>query len=283
MALVGRISVLAVQSTQLGAALAEMPTGAYVTRFARLLTGRLGWGAALRSDYIQRRPQQMPAVVQQAMTGLTSSKPSRVKFAVRKLGETISGADALFTAGTFAMIYDYQLFQDKYFVINNQSATTFARDAAERATDRVAQPTRPGARSLFENTTTAPLAKVMWAFASEARQKFALTAYALAHKPIGAKARAVAVTWLVGGVVATLIRAAVLDLRSDDDDEWLDERNWDPKRLALSSLTGPLAGIPMLGEETEATLMAMAGERPFSVNNRRCRNDTVERFPDVLG
>lgn len=260
-ALVGRVSVLAIQSTQLAAGLAEMPTASYLSRLARLFAGRLDWSGALASDYIQRRRAQMPPIVQQAMEGLTSSKPSRLKYAVRKLGETISGADALFTAGTFAIVLDYQLQQAKALGLTGSAAKAFALESAERATDRVAQPVRPGTRSLYEVTAVNPLARISWAFASDARQKLALSAYALANKPAGAKARALAVTWLAGGVVATLIRAAMRDIRDDgDDDEVFDPKNWDPKRLALSALTGPLQGIPALGDAAEAMLFAAFGE-----------------------
>ena len=260
-ALVGRVSVLAIQSTQLGAALAEMPTASYISRLARLFAGRLDWSGAIQSDYIQRRRAQMPPIVQQAMEGLTSSKPSRLKYVVRKMGETISGADALFTAGTFAIVLDYQLQQAKALGLTGAQAKAFALESAERATDRVAQPVRPGTRSLYEVTAVNPLARISWAFASDARQKLALSAYALANKPPAAKARALAVTWLAGGVIATLIRAAMRDIRDDgDDDEIFDDKNWDPKRLALSALTGPLAGVPALGDALEGLAFAAFGE-----------------------
>lgn len=258
-ALVGRVSVLAVQSTQLGAALAEMPTGAYLLRLGKLLGGQLEWKAAFQSDYIQRRLEQMPPIVQQAMEGLRSSKPSRRKYAARQLGKLIGGADALFTAGTYAMIYDYHLDQAEKMNLPNPSE--YAREAAERGTDRVAQPTRAGARSVYENASTNPAVRLAWSFASEARQKLALSAYALGNKPLPAKLRALSVTWLVGGVVATLIRAVMRDARDDQDDEWFDERNWDLKKLALSSFTGPFQGFPMLGDALEASIWGFSQER----------------------
>jgi hypothetical protein len=260
-ALVGRVSVLAIQSTQLGAALAEMPTASYLSRLGRLFAGRLDWSGALASDYIQRRKAQMPPIVQQAMEGLTSSKPSRLKYAVRKMGETISGADALFTAGTFAIVLDYQMKQAKALGLTGAAAKAYALEAAERSTDRVAQPVRPGTRSLYEVTAVNPLARISWSFASDARQKLALSAYALANKPPAAKARALAVTWIAGGVVASIIRAAMRDIRDDgEDDEIFDQKNWDPKRLALQSFTGPLAGVPAIGDAMEGLVFQLFGE-----------------------
>lgn len=259
-ALVGRVSVLAIQSLQLGAAAYEMPIGSFVKRFAKLTTGQANWKAAYQSDYIQRRLAEMPPMVRQSLEGLASSKPSRLKFLVRKMGETINGADALFTAGTYAIIYDYQLAQAAKAGYTGKAAEDYAHAAAERGTDRVAQPVRPGARSLYELTATSPAARLMWAFASEARQKFAITAYALAEKPTPQKLKALAITWGVGGALAAVIRAALRDVREDGDEDFFDERNWDPRKLALQTLTGPFQGLPILGKEIEASINAAFGE-----------------------
>lgn len=260
-ALVGRMSVIAIQSTQLAAAIAEMPTASFLKRLAQLLTGQLGWGKAIKSEYIQRRVQEMPVVVRHAMDGLAASKPNQIKHQVQKIGRWIGGADALFTAGTYAMVYDYQLSQFKKAGQSDADAERLATQAAVRVTERVAQPTRPGTRSLFENTAGGPAMRVIWSFASDARQKLALAVYRLAdpNRPLGEKARAVALTWIVNGMIATLIRAALKDVRTDDDDE-TDDRIWNPRALSLAALTGPIQGIPFLGSEIESAAYSASGE-----------------------
>lgn len=259
MALVGRASVLAIQSVQLGAALYQMPAGSYMKRLAKLSTGQLGWGKAIRSEYIQRRLSQMPPAVQQAMAGLAAGSPSRIKHATAKLGRLISGADALFTAGTYAIIYDYQLTAAKRMGIPNPEA--FAEQETIRLTDQVAQPMRAGARSMMEVTSTNPAFRMMWAFASEPRQKIAMAVHQAMTKKGAGRFRAAGVTWLVSGMAASILRAAVRDIRDDgDDDEVFDEKNWSPERLILASLAGPLGGFPLIGNEIESALYASAGE-----------------------
>jgi hypothetical protein len=259
--LVGRVSVLAIQSTQLLAAWSYMPTGAYLSRLGRLMAGRLDWSGALKSDYIQRRKSQMPATIQQLMEGLRSAKPSRLIYTQRKMGETIAGADALFTAGTFAITYDYHLDRAKKQGMTGQQATDYALEQAEAATDRVAQPVRPGTRSILEITSTNPAFKMLWNFASDARQKLAIAAFQHSDRTPMEKARALGVVWLAGGIVSTLIRSAMRDIRDDgEDDEIFDERNWDPARLGLQSLTGPLGGLPYIGDAIESAIFAAAGE-----------------------
>lgn len=281
MALVGRVGVLAIQSVQLGAALAEMPTGAYVKRLGMLTSGKLGWGEALDSPYIQRRKKQQPVIVQQAMEGLRGAEPTLLKHGVAKLGDLIGGADALFTAGTYAICLDYHLTQGVENGMTQEDALSEAHVAAERACDRLAQPTRAGARSLYENTTTNPIAKLVWAFASEGRQKLALSAFALANPDASwqRKARAVSVTFLVGGGVSTLIRAVWRDMRDDGEDELFDDKNWNPLRLGLAVLTGPLQGIPVIGDLLGEAIDGFAGQRA----NSSGLFSNIARAPKALG
>lgn len=250
--LVGRVGVLAIQSVQLAAGAYKMPVGVYLKQFARLMTGQLSWGTAIKSDYIQRRLRQMPPVVQMAMQGLASSKPNRVKFEMEKLGRLISGADALFTGGTYAMIYDWQL------SINGGDAAAAALEA-ERITDTVAQPIRTGERSYFELTATNPMVKLIWAFASENRQKAALTMWEMQNGNAKSKAKTLAVTWLASGVLATIIRTIMRDIRTGGDDEVFDEKTWDIKRMGLMAMTGPLQGIPVVGDAMSASISKAFG------------------------
>jgi hypothetical protein len=264
-ALVGRVSVLAMQSLQLVAASYQMPVGAFLTRLAKLKFGRLAWGDAIRSEYIQRRIAIMPPIVRDAVQGLASGTPNRAKYYAAQLGKTISGADALFTGGTYAIFYDYHLKLAKASRIPNPEA--HAHSEAERLTDQVAQPVRIGARSWLEVANQGnPAFRAMWNFSSDPRQKVALAVYAAmrrdtsAPEKTAAVGKALAITWIGSGVLAALLRAAMRDLRDDDDDEWFDERHWSATRLGLMALTGPLGGMPYFGEIMENTSYKATGE-----------------------
>jgi hypothetical protein len=263
-ALVGRDSVLAMQSLQLGAALYKMPTGAFLSRFARLKMGRLGWGDAVNSAYIQRRLKEMPPVVRDLVMGLAAGTPNRAKYSATMLGRSISGADALFTAGTYAIIYDYQLTQARKAGDPNPEQTAHAE--AERLTDQVAQPVRTGARSWYEVANQSnPANRALWNFASDPRQKMSLVVYEMMRRDVSgtektaAVAKAAAVTWMVSGILQAVLRAIFRDIRNGDDDEIFDERHWDLKRLALMSLTGPIGGMPLIGNILEDATYKAAG------------------------
>lgn len=250
-ALVGRVSVLAIQSTQIGAAYAQMPTSAYLFRLGKLLTGQLNYKDAWSSNFIQRRMKEAPPAVRMAMEQMRSATPSKAKYLAYKMGKLIAGADAFFTAGTYAMIYDYQI--TKLGLSEKE-----AHKQAEKLTEQVAQPVRAGTRSLVENTTQSnPLTRLAWAFSSEPRQKIMLSAYrAFTGRSKAEKARALMVTWGFGGGMAAVIRAIMADMRDDDDDEIFDDKHWSISRLTAQTLAGPFQGVPVVGEGIEATIFA---------------------------
>ncbi|MFN0130809.1 MAG: JAB domain-containing protein [Verrucomicrobiales bacterium] len=254
MALVGRLGTLMVQSTQLAAASVEMPTGAYLSRLGRLFAGQLSWRDAMQSDFVRRRFRQAPPIVGQAAEGLRSTKPNAIKHAAERMGTLISGADALFTAGTYAILLDYHRGLARAAGLSGAAAESRARHEAERLTERVAQPTRAGTRSLYENTATHPLARLGWAFASEARQKIALAAWAARDTRTNPRraVKVAALVWGVGGLMAAILRNAWRDMRDDDDEELFDERNWGLARMGAATLAGPLHGIPGLSDAFES-------------------------------
>jgi len=258
-ALVGRLGTLAVQSTQLGAALTHMPTGAYVVRLGKLLSGNLSWGSAFESPYIQRRLAEMPPVVRQSLEGLKTSKPSMLKHQVAKLGRLIGGADALFTAGSYAITFDYQLKLANEAGLQGPDAEDFATNETERIVDTIAQPTRSAARSLYEVTSTNPISKLVWAFASESRKNLALATYSVSNRPIADKVRTLAFVLILEGLLSSIIRNAWKDARDNDDDEIFDEKNWSAKSMALKMSTGWMGGVPVLGSVVQGAAYDAVG------------------------
>lgn len=260
-ALVGRVGTLAIQTTQLGAASAELPPGAYIYRLSKLLSGNLGWGEAFKSPYIQRRLREQPLVVQQAMEGLNASSPNALKHSIAKVGGLIGGADALYTAGTYAIVYDYQLEEATKLGFSGEESVAYATNIAERITDRLAQPVRQGSRSIYELlTSTNPFARLGFAFASEARKNIALLAYTKINRPFERFFWATTGFMFLNLAMGALIRNAWKDAKDDDDEEWFDKKNWSWKRLSLAATTEIFQGLPVVGDKFEEGLFALAGE-----------------------
>jgi len=243
--LLGRVSTLLVQSTQLAAAAVKMPIGQYLVGMSKLLTGNLGYADAIKSDFIQRRYKTAPPIVRQAMENLgAQKKPNLIKHAARALGQFLSGADALFTAGTYSLLLDYHRGTGRALGLSGAELEKHAHTEAERDTEQVAQPTRMAARSLAEITMTNPLGKVTWAYASEARQKIAMAAWAATKattEPVQF-AKTMFLVFGVGGLMTQLLKNLWKEAKGDDD-----EKKWTPQRLMMDMLSSPLHGIPGIG------------------------------------
>lgn len=244
--LLGRFSTLLVQSTQLAAASVKMPLGAYLRGMSKLLTGNLQYGDAIKSPFIQRRFKSAPPIVRQAMESLgAASKPNHITRAARGLGQLLSGADALFTAGTYALLLDYHRGTGRALGLSGAELEQHANTEAERDTEQVAQPTRMAARSLAEITMTNPLAKVSWAYASEARQKIALAAWSATEAASNPAqfAKTMFLVFGVGGLMTQLLKNLWKEAKGDDD-----EKKWSPERMVMAALAGPLHGLPLASE-----------------------------------
>ena len=123
--------------------------------------------------------------------------------------------------------------------LTGAEADAFAHAEAARDTEAVAQPTRGANRSLAELTATHPMTRLAWSFASEARQKIALTAWALGSGDVARAAKTGALTFIVGGLFTQVLKNLWREMKGDDDEE-----KWSAKRLTLAAVTGPLNGIP---------------------------------------
>ncbi len=262
MALWGRLGTIAIQVTQLAAGNVVMSSYQYNTRLFKLFAGQLGWGVAMNSDYIKRRLREQPVMVRELMNDLGKSKPTKVKFNAQKVGKLIGGADALFTAGTFAIVYDHRLQKALERGLERGEAEAFALNEAERVTDRLAQPTRSGARSIIENTTVNPLAKISWVFGSEARKNISLMIQAKLQNGVWSKemGRATMFAIVANALIAAIIRNSWRDLRDDEDDEIFDPKHWRMKKIIASVLTDWMYGVPVLGEEVQNAVLALLGE-----------------------
>jgi hypothetical protein len=283
--LVGRIGTLAIQVTQLGAAVAEMPLGAYISGLGKLFTGQLEWKEAWKSPYIQRRIEEQPPAVRQMIEGMQASKPNLLKLGSERMGRAIGEVDAFWTAATYSLIYDYQLSQAKASGLTGRAAEAHARNITERLVDRVAQPTRAGARSPIENNSTSPTWRILFAFGSEPRKNIALLGYALSNRPAEDKLKALLYVIVLNGIFSTILRNAWRDLRDDDDEEIFDDKHWNLGTLAAVGLTDWLYGFPILGDVAQNMALKLAGQHTFDGGIFTAVTDSaapIKRIPDAL-
>jgi hypothetical protein len=272
-AILGRVSTLAVQSTQLFAASMQMPQSTFLRLFGKLSAGQLDWSGTKNSQFIQRRIAQKSPLVQEAMRGLlNATSPSLIKNQQRRLAELLAGTDAYFTAATHTMIYHHQLEVAKGLGMTGAEAKQFAMDEADRLTEEVAQPVRQSQRSLLELRNSQTWGgRVGWAFASEARQKLAILMVAAdkvktdpSWNNIGELARVANYVFMINGLLVQMWKRSWLLARTPGGDD----EDYDWKGIVLSSLASPLTGAPGWQVVTDTGNMLSAGMRSEGAINR---------------
>jgi hypothetical protein len=283
-AILGRVSTLAVQSTQLFAGSMKMPQSTFLRLFGKLSAGQLDWSGTKNSQFIQRRIAQKSPLVQEAMRGLlNATSPSLIKNQQRRLAELLAGTDAYFTAATHTMIYHHQLEVAKGLGMKGAEAEQFAMDEADRLTEEVAQPVRQSQRSLLELRNSQTWGgRVGWAFASEARQKLAILMVAAdkvktdpSWNNIGELARVANYVFMINGLLVQMWKRSWLLARTPGGDD----EDFDWKGIVLSSLASPLTGAPGWQVLTDTGNMLSAGMRSEGAVKRMVATITGEDQP----
>lgn len=229
----------------------RIPLTAYARGFGKLMAGQLQFREIFNSPTIQRRLESgFAPEVRDALNNVWNAKPSRFGDFVEKGMETIGFVDAFFTAGSAAIAFDYHLQEAEKSGLAGESARAAAMAEVEDIVNRTAQPADAVNRSLFELRLNS-IGKLMFMFASEARQKSSLwlTAWGrtLTGKATKADLRVLAICHLVIGPMIAAITAGWRDARDDDDDELFDTEHWSVGDFLKSVVAGPTSGVPLIG------------------------------------
>ncbi len=261
-ALAARLSTLTIQMTQLLAAHASVPFGDYCMGLGKLLTGNLDWTGAAKTDYMQRRFRERPELYRMVEEGLSGKEPSRFRELGHKASQLINTSDAIFTAGSYAIIHDYQTKQLIATGLSPEEASAEAHKIAERKIEELSIPNRPGAKSIYENLSSSPYMRVMWAFSSQPRVKVATAAYMMmSDAPLSQKIKTAVTVAMMTTVASSLIHAGLRTASAGGDEKKL-KNIWDPGKLALGLMDEPLKAIPFFGDMMAMAMHSAAGDHP---------------------
>lgn len=298
LALAYNMGTLMKQSTAALGSLLNMGPGQAARQFAKLVTNQLDLKAAYQSEVIQRRLDAgYSPEVRQAMAAMMSEKPTWGTGFVQKGMEIIGMVDAIFTTASYAMAYDFHLSQAKAAGLSSSQAQAMAGTEAEATVARTAQPAEMMDRSLGE-IGMQPMAKFLFMFASEARQKaaLALDSYAALWSEVKSIAKLRGSSGQLRGDLATrlLLLHVVFplaiqtitnlwrDARDDDDDELFDSDNWRAGDYAKSMLLGPALGIPLIGQALNAAFTPIFGGHFFANDPTQPLNRALSGGDDII-
>lgn len=242
---------------------ARMPMGEYARGFAKLATGQLEVSHVWNSPFIQDRlhgdwtPEQKAAMARSWETA-----PSRRKLFLDMGTNMLPFVDTVATTGGAAIAYDYaHRTAMKEPGMTPQFAHDIAMEFAQDSVYRTAYPSSMTNRSLAE-IGSSPMGKLLWLFATPARQKAGLFLTAVHQVMAGEATKSelagvLLVTHIIGGVVAQGIGSAWRAARDDNHDGFFNTNDWNPRDFLIAALAGPLEGLPLVRD-----LVSWAEDKP---------------------
>lgn len=174
--------------------------------------------------------------------------------------DAINAIDGRFTMFSAAVAYDAHFRSAIRAGLTPEEARAAAADRTDLTLAKTAQPVETLDKSLFE--ISMPVAvKPFFMFMSEARKSVALEIAAVAQAMRGQGSwleagKILAVNHFVFGSMTWALGAMWRDLMNDDDDTG-DDPAWELKDWLLAISTGPLSGIPVLGDVLQTALARM--------------------------
>jgi len=176
----------------------------------------------------------------------------------------IAWADAAFTTLTGAASYKSQYDRAIKAGLSDSQAHEAGLIHMDRIIVKTAQPATTQDKSLAENTAHG-FAKALFLFRSDPRQKFAISANAVALASAGeiskgAAARRIFFSWSIYGLMGQMAGDIWKTISRDGDDE----DNWEPRDYLAAMIAGPLSGLPLLGQGLEFAIFSTIGKGGFS-------------------
>lgn len=266
-ALSWKVSVWLKQSTAaLGASL-DLTPRQFALSAARVTAGKGAMkydDARLMPVMLQRlasggSPEMRAAIAQ---GGGTYFRPGPFGSLVDSGMDAINSIDVRFTSFSAAVAFDAHYASALSAGMGEQAARAAAAERADATVAKTAQPVETMDKSLHE--LSMPLiAKPLFMFISEVRQKVALeiAAVAGAMRGTGSWAEAgkvIAINHLILGSVTWALGAMWRDLMNDDDATG-DDPAWQLNDWLLAVVTGPLAGVPVLGDVVSTVATKLLG------------------------
>jgi hypothetical protein len=236
----------------------KMPPDQYLKGIVRLFGGRLNWwvgkGSVFQSsEIIQRRINSgMSPEMQAGMARIATMRPGALKAFMEGGMALHAYSDAIFTSGSVAIAYDFHLREFLKDGIAPEEAQRMALAATEQSIADVTQPTEFLDKSTVEMERNA-MARAIFSFQSDPRQKMALQMEAYAEKDWGRLVKLVIVDHVVTGLIMQTITNAWRDANDDDDgDDVFDPLHWQLSDYLIAAAIGPWSALPMFGPAIDA-------------------------------
>jgi hypothetical protein len=265
-----KIGVLMKQASAAVGSLIEIPARHWVPLYWKLISGQISVAKIFKAQTIQRRlvngfsPEVRAAMARDGMN--TGRFVELIDAALMPIGYV----DAAFTTLSASIAYQHHFDQAIKGGMKEADAQAFAMEEMDRVVHRTAQPAETVDRSLRELETQGP-AKLLYLFATEARQKVAMDYRAVSELIRGQNkadnVRKIFVIHFVMPIITQTMANLYKDLFTSAGDEEDDDSNWEAMDYLRAMILGPVNGVFLVGQGIEAAVTRVLGQRTFETSN----------------
>lgn len=258
------IGTLFKQASAATGVLMELPTATAIKGLIRTIQNPSSLKHIYGTESIQQRILAGMSPEDRRLLEASKASPSLI-MELLELGRLpIAYADAAFTTLAGAVAYNAHYDIATKSGMSDAQAHTAALAIMDRVVTRTAQPATTQDKSLAELSAVG-FARFLFLFKSDPRQKFAITAQALANALSGKiskpeAARRILWSWALYGLLAELMGDTWQAISRDDDDP----ERWAAQDYLASALAGPVAGVPIIGSVLEYIVRATFGTKAFA-------------------
>jgi hypothetical protein len=227
------------------------------------------------SPTIQRRIEAGYSPEARAVNQAAGMSPSKLLALAERGMLNIAQLDAFLTTFGAAIAFDHHYNAALDSGLNEDAARTIALDRMDQSVRRTAQPASLTDRSLLE-ANRSPFVRLLYLFASEPRQKFAINYMILREiakgRDVKRNLKKFAAGWVAMGVITEALTDIFQSIFRDDDEQ--DIVRWED--YARAALMGHLNGLFLAGPA-----LAMAGNALFGSPVYNSSENPLVRIPTL--
>lgn len=266
-------------SAMIGSAL-DIPASAWARGFATVMFEPSRLKDIFADPIIQRRISEGFSIDMQIAMSANGATPGWLARQMEKGIGMIGYVDAMFTSVSAAVAYDYHFREAAKITSDPKQQRVIALQQTDLTIARTAQPAFTADRSLIENQFDGnSIAKMLFLFRSEMRQKMAITVMALRDvvKTPGRKGTALSAAtaaWVVMPIITSIMTEfhAALFRDRDEDEEW------DTQAFLNAMIAGQSAGLFFAGDLMTVIAATVTDQKIWSNTDNTLSDSMTKMF-----
>lgn len=273
------IGTMMKQASALIGSFLDIPASAWIRGFSKFMFGRSEFSELLKDPIIQRRIQAGFSPEMQAAMSRAGATPGWLARKLETGLQLIGHVDAVFTSVSAAVAYDHHYREAGKVTQDPAQRREIALQQTDLTVSRTAQPIAFPDKSLAEVKMAAnPMAKLLFMFRSEMRQKAAITFMGLSDVIKGRNKKQAAQAAIGAWIFMPLITAVMNEFHAAMFRDPEEEDEWQPETFINAMIAGQSSGLFLVGDVISAVSAIATGKDVFTNADNTLADSTIKLF-----